>query len=229
VSNAADTAQQRLAAESVATALLLAAVVGSGIMGERLASGSVALALLCNTIATGAALVALILAFGPISGAHMNPAVSLCAAWQGELSWPDAGRYVTAQLAGAIAGVAVAHWMFALPTLGVSRHVRAGGAQLLSEAVATFGLLAVIAGCSRTRSGVTVPFAVGAYITAAYWFTASTSFANPAVTVARCLTDTFAGIRPVDAPGFIVAQLVGAIAATTLFRWLLPARSIVHA
>jgi glycerol uptake facilitator-like aquaporin len=219
---AATTTSQRAVAELVATALLLAAVVGSGIMGERLASGSVGLALLCNTIATGAVLVALILAFGPISGAHMNPAVSLCAAWQGELSWHDAGRYVVAQLTGAIMGVILAHWMFALPTtLDVSQHVRAGSAQLLSEAVATFGLLGVIAGCSRTRPGATVPFAVGAYITAAYWFTASTSFANPAVTIARCLTDTFAGIRPADVPGFIVAQLIGAIAATALFRWLL--------
>lgn len=222
MSDPARTTARRIAAEAVATAMLLAAVVGSGIMGERLASGSVGLALLCNTIATGAMLVALILTFGPISGAHMNPVVTLSAAWQGELSWQDAGRYVAAQLAGALSGVAIAHGMFALPTLGVSQHARAGGAQLLSEAIATFGLVGVIAGSSRTQPATAVPFAVGAYITAAYWFTASTSFANPAVTIARCLTDTFAGIRPVDVPGFIVAQLIGAIAATALFGWLLP-------
>jgi glycerol uptake facilitator-like aquaporin len=222
MSDPARTTARRIAAEAVATAMLLAAVVGSGIMGERLASGSVGLALLCNTIATGAMLVAMILTFGPISGAHMNPVVTLSAAWQGELSWQDAGRYVAAQLAGALSGVAIAHGMFALPTLGVSQHARAGGAQLLSEAIATFGLVGVIAGSSRTQPATAVPFAVGAYITAAYWFTASTSFANPAVTIARCLTDTFAGIRPVDVPGFIVAQLIGAIAATALFGWLLP-------
>jgi len=214
---------RRLTAEAIGTALLLAAVVGSGIMGDRLSGGNVGLAFLANTLATGAALVALILAFGPISGAHFNPVVSLADAWRGGLPWREAPAYLAAQVVGAFAGVATAHGMFAVPLFSASRHARAGGAQLLSEFVATFGLLAVIWGCSRQRASAVVAFAVGAYITAAYWFTASTSFANPAVTVARCLTDTFAGIRPVDVPGFIVAQLLGAGAATGLFRWLLPA------
>lgn len=215
----APTLSRRVAAEATGTALLLAAVVGSGIMGERLAGGSVGLALLANTLATGAALVALILTFGPISGAHLNPVVSLAEASQGRLAWLDAGPYVAAQLAGAFAGVAVAHVMFGEPLFSASVHVRAGGAQLTSEFVATFGLLAVIFGCARARPSA-VPFAVGAYITAAYWFTASTSFANPAVTLARAASNTFAGIRPADAPGFIVAQCCGAAAATALFRWL---------
>jgi glycerol uptake facilitator-like aquaporin len=213
-------------AEAVGTALLLAAVVGSGIMGERLAGGSAALALLANTLATGAALVALILTFGPISGAHFNPAVTLADAWQGGVAWTEVPAYLVAQVAGAFAGVAAAHVMFEMPLYHASRHVRAGAAQAFSEFLATFGLLAVIWGCARLRSSA-VPFAVAAYITAAYWFTASTSFANPAVTLARSATDTFAGIRPSDAPAFIVAQLLGAAAATALFRWLVPARSDV--
>jgi len=213
---------RRIVAELVGTALLLATVVGSGIMAERLAGGNVALALLCNTLATGAGLVALILTFGPISGAHLNPAVTLADASQGGLRWAEVPPYVLAQVGGAFIGVAIAHVMFAEPVFSASTHVRAGGGQLLSEAVATFGLLAVIWGVSRARASV-VPFAVGAYITAAYWFTASTSFANPAVTLARAASNTFAGIRPGDAPGFIVAQLVGAALATALFRWLIPA------
>jgi glycerol uptake facilitator-like aquaporin len=212
---------RRVASEAVGTCFLLAAVVGSGIMGERLSGGNVAVALLANTLATGAALVALILTFGPVSGAHFNPAVTLADASQGGLAWREVPAYVAAQAFGAFAGVAAAHLMFGLPLFTPSRHVRAGGAQLFSEFVAAFGLLAVIWGCARLRSAA-VPFAVGAYITAAYWFTASTSFANPAVTLARSLSDTFAGIRPADAPGFIVAQLLGAAAATALFRWLVP-------
>jgi glycerol uptake facilitator-like aquaporin len=215
------TLARRVAAEAVGTAFLLAAVVGSGIMGERLAGGSVGLALLANTIATGAALVALILTFGPISGAHFNPAVTLADASQRGLPWSDVPAYLGAQLAGAFAGVAAAHAMFGLPMYTASGHARAGLAQAFSEFVATFGLLAVIWGCARLRAAA-VPFAVAAYITAAYWFTASTSFANPAVTLARAATDTFSGIRPADAPAFIVAQLAGAGAATTLFRWLVP-------
>lgn len=214
--------RRRVAAEMIGTALLLAAVVGSGIMGERLAGGNVAVALLANTIATGAALVALILTFGPISGAHFNPVVSLADASQGGLTWPDACAYTMAQLTGAVLGVGAADYMFQEPLYSLSRHVRSGLSQAFGEVVATFGLLAVIWGCSRRRS-TTVPFAVGAYITAAYWFTSSTSFANPAVTIARALTDTFAGIRPVDVPGFVLAQVVGAAAATILFRWLVPA------
>jgi glycerol uptake facilitator-like aquaporin len=201
--------------------MLLAAVVGSGIMGERLAGGNVAIALLANTMATGAALLALILAFGPISGAHFNPVVTAADASQGGLAWSAVPVYVVAQVVGAFAGVAIAHVMFGEPLFTASRHARAGLPQLVSEFVATFGLLAVIWGCVRSRSDV-VPFAVAAYITAAYWFTASTSFANPAVTLARAATDTFAGIRPADTPGFIVAQLAGGGAATALFRWLLP-------
>lgn len=212
---------QKLAAEALGTAYLLAAVVGSGIMAEKLSAGNVSLALLENTIATGAALVALILAFGPISGGHFNPAVTLADATQRGLSWRLVPGYIIAQCAGAIAGVFAAHVMFGEVVLQTSLHVRSGGSQLFSEFVATFGLLATIWGCSRVRIDA-VPFAVGAYITSAYWFTASTSFANPAVTLARCLTNTFAGIRPKDAPGFVVVQLLGALAATALFRWLSP-------
>ena len=212
---------RRVVAEGLGTAFLLAVVVGSGIMAERLAGGNVAIALLANTVATGAGLVALILTFGPISGAHFNPAVTLADAWQGGLPWKQVPAYITVQIIGAFAGVAAAHLMFGDPLFFASQHERAGFAQLWSEFIATFGLLAVIWGCVRSRPSV-VPFAVGAYITAAYWFTASTSFANPAVTLARAASDTFAGIRPVDAPGFIVAQLLGALAATALFRWLLP-------
>ena len=213
---------RRVVAEGVASAFLLATVVGSGIMGERLAGGNVAIALLANTIATGAVLVALLFAFGPISGAHLNPAVTIADASQGGLPWRDVPGYVAAQLIGAIIGVATADLMFSEPVFSLSRHARSGSAQMLSEFVATFGLLSVIWGCSRLRSAAVVPIAVGAYITAAYWFTASTSFANPAVTVARALTDTFAGIRPVDVPGFLLAQVLGATAATGLFRWLIP-------
>jgi glycerol uptake facilitator-like aquaporin len=212
---------RRIVAELVGTALLLATVVGSGIMAERLAGGNVALALLCNTLATGAGLIALILTFGPISGAHLNPAVTLADASQGGFPWEEVTPYVLAQIAGAFIGVALAHGMFGEPAFSASTHARTGAGQLLSEAVATFGLLSVIWGVSRARTSV-VPFAVGAYITAAYWFTASTSFANPAVTLARAASDTFAGIRPADAPGFIMAQLVGAALATALFRWLVP-------
>jgi glycerol uptake facilitator-like aquaporin len=215
---------KRFVAEGLGTAFLLAAVVGSGIMGERLSGGNVAIALLANTIATGAMLVALILTFGPISGAHFNPAVTLADAWQGGLAWREVPTYVAAQIAGAFAGVAAAHLMFTEPVFFASRHVRAGSAQIFSEFIATFGLLSVIWGCARLRSSA-VPFAVGAYITGAYWFTSSTSFANPAVTLARAASDTFAGIRPADAPGFIVAQLAGALAATLLFRWLVPSLS----
>ncbi len=215
---------QELAAEAVGTCLLLAAVVGSGIMGERLASGNVAVALLANTLATGAALVALILAFGPISGAHFNPAVTLCDAIVGGTPWRKVPGYVLAQVSGAFLGVAAANLMFDLPVFSASLHPRHGMSQLFSEFVATFGLLSVIWGCSRSRSAA-VPFAVAAYITAAYWFTASTSFANPAVTLARSASDTFAGIRLADVPGFVLAQLLGAAAATLLFQWLAPARA----
>jgi glycerol uptake facilitator-like aquaporin len=212
---------RRLVSEAVGTALLLAAVVGSGIMGERLAGGNVAIALLANTLATGAVLVALILAFGPISGAHFNPAVTLADAWQRGIRWRHVPAYLAAQAAGAFAGVAAAHLMFREPVYALSRHARSGTAQMFSEFVATFGLLAVIWGCARRRPAA-VPFAVGAYITGAYWFTSSTSFANPAVTLARSVTDTFSGIRPVDVPGFVTAQLAGAMAATALFAWLIP-------
>lgn len=212
---------RRLTAEALGTALLLAVVVGSGIMGERLAGGNVAIALLANTLATGAGLVVLILTFGPVSGAHFNPAVTLADAWQGGLPWRDVPGYIAAQVAGAFLGVAAAHGMFDLPLYVASTHVRTGPSQWFSEFVATFGLLAVIWGCVR-RHPAAAPFAVGAYITSAYWFTASTSFANPAVTLARAATDTFAGIRPADAPGFIVAQWLGAMAATLLFNWLMP-------
>src|SRR5271170_2070690 len=191
-------------------------------MGERLAGGNVAVALLANTLATGAMLVALILTFGPVSGAHFNPAVTLADATQGGLPWREVPAYLFAQVAGALVGVGVADFMFEKPVFFLSTHERSGVAQWVSELVATFGLLAVIWGCARRRAGA-VPFAVGAYITAAYWFTSSTSFANPAVTLARAASDTFAGIRPEDAPGFIVAQLAGAAASTALFRWLLPA------
>ncbi|HZF53835.1 MAG TPA: MIP/aquaporin family protein [Polyangiaceae bacterium] len=213
---------RRACAEALGTALLLATVVGSGIMGERLSAGNVAVALLANTLATGAGLVALILTFGPTSGAHFNPAVTLADATQGGLRWRDVPVYVIAQILGAFIGVATAHVMFGEAIFSASTHVRAGVGQLVGEFVATFGLLAVIWGCARRRASA-VPFAVGAYITAAYWFTSSTSFANPAVTLARAASDTFAGIRPMDAPAFVVAQLLGAAAATATFRWLVPA------
>ena len=219
-----ETLLRRGVAEGLGTALLLAAVVGSGIMAERLCGGNVAIALLANTIATGAALAALILTFGAISGAHFNPAVTLADAWQRGTSWRDAPIYILFQTVGAFCGVAVANLMFGEPFLFVSHHARSGRAQLLSEFVATFGLLAVIWGCSRRRSDA-VPFAVAAYITSAYWFTGSTSFANPAVTLARMASDTFAGIRPADVPGFIGAQLAGSALATAVFRWLVPTLS----
>jgi glycerol uptake facilitator-like aquaporin len=211
----------RIVAEFVGTAFLVATVVGSGIMAERLAGGNVALALLANTIATGAALVALILTFGPISGAHLNPVVSLADAMEGGLAWSDTLPYMGSQILGGVCGTIAAHAMFGLSLVSLSRHARGGPTQFLSEFIATSGLLSVIWGCTRSRSSA-VPFAVGSYITAAYWFTASTSFANPAVTIARCLSDTFAGVRPLDVPLFIVAQAAGAIAATILFRWLVP-------
>jgi len=210
-----------VAAEFVGTALLLAAIVGSGIMAERMCGGNAGLMLLANAIATGGALVALILAFGPVSGAHFNPAVTLADAWQGGVAWSAAGPYIAAQIAGALCGTALADGMFGLPPFFASGHVRTGSGLLVSEFVATFGLLAVIWGCVRSRATAT-PYAVAAYIVGAYWFTPSTSFANPAVTLARSLTDTFAGIRPQDAPAFIAAQLAGAAAATALFAWLSP-------
>jgi len=209
---------RRAVAEALATAFLLATVIGSGIMGERLSGGNVAVALLANTVATGAGLVALIATFGPLSGAHMNPAVTVAEAARGAFPWRDVPAYVCAQVLGAFAGAAVAHLMFEEPVVSMSLHARAGAAQLLSEFVATFGLLVVIRSTARHRPAV-VPFAVGAYITAAYWFTSSTSFANPAVTLARAASNTFAGIRPADAPGFIVAQCLGAGAATAVFNW----------
>ncbi|MDX6289940.1 MAG: hypothetical protein QOH42_1739 [Blastocatellia bacterium] len=215
------TLSRRVTAELIGTAMLLAAVIGSGIMGERLAGGNSGIALLANTLATGAALVALILTFGPISGAHLNPAVTLADASQGGLAWPEVPAYIAAQIFGAFLGVAIAHLMFGLPLFFASRHARSGTRQMFSEFIATFGLVSVIWGCVRFRSAM-VPFAVAAYIMAAYWFTSSTSFANPAVTLARAASDTFAGIRPIDAPGFIIAQLFGAAAATLLFRWLAP-------
>jgi len=215
--------RSRVVAEFLGTAFLLAAVVGSGIMGERLAGGNVAIALLANTLSTGAILLVLILTLAPISGAHFNPAVTLAMSVTGNLPWHEAPVYLAAQIAGAFAGVASAHLMFGLPLFFASNHPRHGAPQLWSEVVATFGLMLVIWGCSCFRPSATA-YAVGAYITAAYWFTASTSFANPAVTLARAASDTFAGIRPADAPGFIAAQLTGAIAATALFRWLVPAR-----
>lgn len=219
------TLARRITSEFIGTAFLLAAVVGSGIMGDRLAAGNVAMALLANSIATGAALVALILAFGPISGAHFNPAVTFADAIYGETVWRDVPAYIAAQIGGAFAGVAVAHLMFGETLFLASDHVRSGGAQTFSEFVATFGLLAVICGCGRSRPA-SVPYAVGSYIAAAYWFTSSTSFANPAVTLARAATHTFSGIRPIDVPAFVVAQLAGAVAAVALFRWFASDRSV---
>ncbi|MFL5303583.1 MAG: MIP/aquaporin family protein [Polyangia bacterium] len=218
---------RRAVAELLATALLVAVVIGSGIMGESLAGGNVAVALLANTLATGAGLLTLILTFGPISGAHMNPVVTLADAGHGGTPWREVPVYVVCQIAGGLAGTACAHVMFGKPIFFASQHARAGGAQVFSEFVATFGLLSVIWGTSRSRPTST-PYAVAAYITSAYWFTASTSFANPAVTVARAASDTFAGIRPADAPAFIAAQVVGAAAATLLFRWLVPKAPAVH-
>jgi glycerol uptake facilitator-like aquaporin len=210
---------QRTVAEFLGTAFLLAAVVGSGIMAAKLAGGNAALALLCNTIATGAILTVLILTLGPLSGAHFNPAVSLAAALRGDMSANAAGLYIGAQLTGAILGVWAAHLMFELPVLQISLTTRTGASQWLAEAIATFGLLLTILGCSA-RSPAAIPYAVGLYITSAYWFTASTSFANPAVTMARSLSDTFAGIAPAGVMAFIAAQLLGMLAAVALGRWL---------
>jgi glycerol uptake facilitator-like aquaporin len=211
---------RRVAIEGLGTGLLVAAVVGSGIMGERLAGGNVGLALLANTAATGAALLALIAALGPLSGAHFNPVVTLADRLGGGLSWTDVRAYIAAQVAGGFLGTAVVHLMFGTPVFSLSRHARAGPAQLFSEIVATFGLVLIIETCARFRPQA-VPLAVAAYISAAYWFTASTSFANPAVTLARAVSDSFAGIRPADVPGFIVAQAVGGAVAVALLRWLL--------
>jgi glycerol uptake facilitator-like aquaporin len=210
---------QRAFCEWLGTAFLLAAVVGSGIMAQKLAGGNGALALLCNTLPTGAILAVLILVFGPISGAHFNPAVTLAFALRDGLPWSTAGVYIIAQLLGGIAGVWAAHLMFELPVWQFSITVRTGPGQWLAEAVATFGLLLTIFGCVWRRPD-SVPYAVGLYITAAYWFTASTSFANPAVTVARSLSDTFAGIAPTGVPAFIIAQLAGMLAAVVLSHWL---------
>jgi len=215
---------KRVAAEALGTHFLLAAVVGSGIMAERLAAGNMALALLANTVATGAALGALIISFAPMSGAHFNPVVTLSFALRRDLVWQDVRLYLLAQVVGGIGGVVTANLMFGLPAVFMSNHPRTGTAQLFSEFIATFGLVSVILATSRSQVAV-VAIAVGAYISAAYWFTASTSFANPAVTVSRSLSDTFAGIRPVDVPGFVLAQLAGGMAATVLFRWLMPAQN----
>ena len=212
---------RKLAAEFLGSAFLLAIVVGSGIMGERLAGGNTAIALLANSIATGAGLVALITIFGPLSGAHFNPVVSVSEAAIGRLPWRAVLPYLLAQFAGAIAGVIAAHWMFELPALMSSTHARTGPAQWWSECVATFGLLTVILHGVRQRPEA-VPWLVGCYITAAYWFTSSTSFANPAVTLARSLTDTFSGIRPGDVPAFMLTQIAGAALAVWVFRWMIP-------
>jgi len=212
---------KRSLVEALGTAGLLAAIVGSGIMAERLSGGNHAIALLANTLATGAALMCLIAAFGPISGAHFNPAVSFADAMRGGLPWREVPAYLLAQLAGAAAGVAVANTMFGLPLFFISHHARTGPAQWLAEFVATFGLLTIVWGSVRSRSPF-ISFSVAAYIVAAYWFTSSTSFANPAVTFARSLSDTFAGIRPQDAPPFIAAQVLGATCATLAFMWLAP-------
>jgi glycerol uptake facilitator-like aquaporin len=212
---------RRLVAEGLGTAFLLMAVVGSGIMGEKLAGGNAGLTLLANSIATGAALAALIVAFGPISGAHFNPLVTLSEVSAGRLDWRETAPYVTVQVAGAFLGVALAHAMFGRPLFFASQHAREGGAQLLAEGIATLGLLSIIRGGAK-GAPTTLGFAVGGYITAAYWFTSSTSFTNPAVTLARAASDTFVGIRPADVPGFLVAQVAGAGAAILLFRWLIP-------
>ena len=213
-----------VAGEFAGTAFLLAAVVGSGIMGERLAGGNVAIALLANALATGAALIALIVTFGPVSGAHFNPVVTLVFS-RGVYRSRTIAAFVIALVIGAVAGVLLAHAMFDAPLVAWSQHVRNGPSQVLSEAVATFGLVGVIASSSR-RTPAAVPFAVAAYIVAAYWFTASTSFANPAVTIARAMTDTFAGIRPADVPWFLAGQAAGATSAAAFFGWLVPAEAM---
>jgi glycerol uptake facilitator-like aquaporin len=217
---------RRAVAEGVGTALLLATVVGSGIMADRLSGGNAALALLANSLATGLGLAALILTFGPISGAHFNPLVTIANLFLGDGRLSETPVYLGAQLTGAFAGVAVANAMFGLPLFSVSRHARSGGGLLLGEVVATGGLLLVIFGTTRSRP-LAVPWAVGLYITAAYWFTSSTSFANPAVTLARSVTDSFTGIRPADSGPFILAEVVGAIGAVGFLRWLLPRRPAI--
>ena len=218
-----ETLSRRLVAESLGAAILLATVIGSGVMASRLAGGNGAIALLCNTIPSGAILTVLILTFGPMSGAHFNPLVTGAFAIRGELPWLDAALYVLAQVAGSIAGVWAAHIMFELPVWQFSTTIRAGTGQWFAEAIAAFGLLLTIFGC-LARTPAATPYAVGLYITAAYWFTASTSFANPAVTVARALSDTFAGIAPGGVPGFITAQVLGALVAVLLSGWLWPRR-----
>jgi glycerol uptake facilitator-like aquaporin len=210
---------QRAVSETLGTAFLLATVIGSGIMAQRLSGGNDALALLCNTLPTGAILTVLILILGPVSGAHFNPAVSLAFGFRGAISWPTVGLYLFAQLCGAVIGVWAAHLMFELPVWQLSTHIRTGSGQWLAEAVATFGLLLTIFGCVA-KSPAAVAYAVGLYITAAYWFTASTSFANPAVTLARSLSDTFAGIAPAGVAAFVGAQMAGMLAAVLLGRWL---------
>ena len=215
---------KRVVAEALGTFFLLAAVVGSGIMAERLANGSTALALLANTAATGAALIALIISFAPVSGAHFNPVVTLSFAFRRVLLWREVPFYLVAQVVGGIGGVMAANLMFGLPVVFASHHSRTGTGQLFSEFIATLGLVSVIVAASRSTISV-VAVAVGTYISAAYWFTASTSFANPAVTVARSMSDTFAGIRPADVFGFVLAQLAGSVAAMVLFRWLIPPKS----
>ena len=221
---------RRVVAEAIGTALLLVAIVGSGIMGERVDGGNIGIALLANSIATGGALLCLIAALGPISGAHFNPAVSLADAMRGGLPWRELPLYIGAQILGAISGVAAANVMFGLPAIVLSHRVRTGPALAFSEFLATFGLLFVIRGCVRFRKDI-IPFAVAAYIIGAYWFTSSTSFANPAVTIARSLSDTFAGIRPADVPAFVAVQLLGAISATLLFAHLasIPKRDALEA
>ena len=214
---------QRACAEFLGTAFLVTAAVGSGIMGERLSNGNVAIALLANSIATGAALVTLILTFGPISGAHFNPVVTLADATSGGLARGDILPYILSQFAGGFAGTVNSHFMFALPAITYSRHARSGPAQFYAEIVATFGLIAVISTCAKLNARA-IPVAVGGYIAGAYWFTSSTSFANPAVTLARCFTDSFAGIQPRDVPGFVVAETLGAAVAFFLFRWLIAPR-----
>jgi glycerol uptake facilitator-like aquaporin len=212
---------QRAVSEALGTAFLLAAVVGSGIMAQKLAGGNEALALLCNTIPTGAILTVLILVFGPLSGGHFNPAVSLAFALRRQLSWPDTAAYIAVQIIGGVIGVWIAHLMFELPVLQVSLHARTGAGQWIAEFVATFGLLLTILGCVA-RTPAAVPYAVGLYITSAYWFTASTSFANPAVTLARALSDTFAGIAPAGVAAFIAAQFAAMVAAVLFAHWIWP-------
>ena len=214
-----------LTAEFIGTALLLSAIVGSGIMAQRLSGGNIAIELLANSLATGGMLIAIIIIFNDISGAHFNPAVTIMSAVQGRIKWVDTTPYIIVQLMGAFVGVAAAHLMFSEPVFSISHNIRTGYSQLFSEFIATFGLIAVIWGCTRSRSSA-APFAIAAYIVSAYWFTASTSFANPAVTLARMVSNTFSGIRPEDVCGFIIAQLLGLIVAIIVFRWLMPLKNL---